>query len=57
MPDPMPVIRVEDDPDHDDRVIVTDAGRNRANMTVRAFHATCRLAPGAQVRSERIIAW
>lgn len=38
------VVRVEPDPNDPNRVIVTDAARNRANMTVRAFENTCVLA-------------
>ena len=54
---PVPVNRVVDDPDHDDRVIATIAGCGRVNLTIRSFLDTCRLAPGAQVLSTRLIEW
>lgn len=50
-----PVVLVEDDPESSDRVIVYDRARNRANMTVEGYHATCRLAAGAQVHTLRIL--
>jgi hypothetical protein len=53
----VPVVRVEDDPNDPDRVIVTDGGRNRANMTIRSYYATCRLAVGAEVLSTRLFGW
>jgi hypothetical protein len=51
-----PVTRVEDDPNDLTRVIVTDATRSRANMTISSFLATCRLAEGAEILTMRLIA-
>jgi hypothetical protein len=48
------VVLIDDDPHHEDRVVVVDTGRNRATMSVAAFWATCRLAPGAKVNSVRL---
>lgn len=48
------VVRVDDDPDNPDRVIVRDTTGNRATMTLTAFWVTCRFAPGAVVDSRRV---
>lgn len=48
------VVLIEDDPRNEDRVVVVDVGRNRATMSVAAFWATCRLAPGAKVNTVRL---
>jgi hypothetical protein len=50
-----PVTRVEDDPNDLTQVIVTDATRNRASMTISSFLATCRLAEDAQILATRLI--
>lgn len=54
---PLAVVKVEDDPHgNPDRVEVTDGRGHHANMTVKAYFATCRLLPGAQVLTTNVLA-
>jgi len=42
-----PVVSVEFDPYNFGNVVVVDVNANRASMSILAFEATCRFAPGA----------